>query len=161
MRSVLLWLVLSAPVVCGTAALAYISIVERSGREAFPDTRAMNSAEAAALGDAASMLWFIRRGEDPTRVHDVSPSIISASVRRATTLEAAMWSRRIELIRALDREGVIVGDQTRHHLACLALDLGLADVATYLRPAGAACVRGEAQARVLARTNGAGQEDGR
>ena len=161
MRSVLLWLVLSGPVVCGTAGLAYISIVERGGREAFADTRAMNSAEAAALGDAASTLWFIRHGDDPTRVHDVSPSIISASVRRATTLEAAMWSRRIELIRALDREGVIVGDQTRRDLACLALDLGLPDVAAYLAPGGLACKPGEAQGRVLARTNGAGREDGR
>ncbi|MGH9348731.1 MAG: hypothetical protein ACRD26_15845, partial [Vicinamibacterales bacterium] len=116
-----------------------------------------NSAEAAAAGDAAAMLLFLRRGDNPTRVHPVRPDLISSAIVRATTLEAAMWSRRISMIRALDREGAIIGDDERRELACLARDLDLPDVAEYLAPAQA-CVRGQAVERVVARSRQEGTE---
>lgn len=62
-----------------------------------------------------------------------------------------MWSRQISLIRVLDREGAIIGDDDRRGLACLAVDLELPEVAEYLAP-GLGCAPGHALARLAARS---------
>jgi hypothetical protein len=141
---------LAVPVLLSTVVLMNQSLAEGLGlnRPAGP----LNSAEAAGIGNPAAMLQFIHGGEDPTRVYALRPEVISSTIRRATTLEAAMWARQISLIQLLDREGVIVGDDQRRFLACLAADLGLPEIVAYLAPQGATCVAGEAHARVLART---------
>jgi hypothetical protein len=141
---------LALPVLVSTAVVVNQSLGERFGRgeAALP----INSAEAAGSGNAAAMLRYMRAGEDPTREYPLRPEIISSSVLFATTLEAAMWSRQEAMFRLLDREGVIVGDDQRRFLACLAKDLDLPGVLEYLAPSGVECVEGEAQARVLART---------
>lgn len=110
-----------------------------------------NSAEAAAAGDAARALRFLRMGDDPTRIHRVRPHLISANILKVTTMEAAMWSRQIDMIRALDREGAIVDPDQRRDLACLAFDLDLPEVKRYLA-ADAACVRGAAIERIIERS---------
>src|ERR1051325_7645543 len=116
MRALIASLVLVAPVACGTALLAYVSVAERTVGAPGTGTTAANSAEAAALGDMAVALHLIRLGNNPTRVQPIRPWIISSNVQRATPLAAAMWSRRIEMIRTLDRQGAIVGADTRHDL---------------------------------------------
>ena len=140
------------PLVLATAVMTATVLGEVTGRTPFSDGGPRNSAEAAAVGDAAVLLRLLRSGESPLRVHRLRPEIISSDVQFATTLEAAVWSRRIEMIRLLDREGVIVGRETRGGLACLAADLDLPDVMAYLAPDGVQCVPGEASARVVART---------
>ena len=134
-----------------------VVVIAESARERLSpldDGGPVNSAEAAAGGNAAVLLRFLAQGDDPTRVHALRPSYISSSVVAATTLEAAMWSRQLEMIRLLDRQGVIVGDDQRLFLACLASDLGSQEIARYLVPVGRACVEGEARAKVLERTSG-------
>jgi acetamidase/formamidase len=108
------------------------------------------------LADAGGVLRFLRHGEDPHAVHPVRSEIISSAILRATTVEAAMWSRQVEMIKLLDREGII-GDEQRASLACLAVDLHVDEVVEYLAPGGAsACQPGQALARVAARTHSAG-----
>jgi hypothetical protein len=152
MRRRVMCLVLAVPIVCGTLAIAVVAAVEAAGGSVFGDAGPANSAEAAAIGDAATVTRAIRFGDDPTRVHVLRPAFISPQVLRATTPEAAMWARQLEMIKLLDREGAIVGAETRRGLACLAMDLGLPHIAEYLESPAPACVPGAAMQRVLERT---------
>lgn len=138
------------PVIALGGALTIV-VGERTGRAPFAAPPFRNSAEAAAAGDAAAMLRLVRSGENPTWVRQVRPDLISSAITQVTTLEAALWSRRINMIRALDRAGAIVGDDQRRSLACLARDLDQPDVADYLAP-GAPCVRDQEVKRVVARS---------
>ena len=143
---------LVAPCLGGTLLLAAIVVGELSGATPFSEGGPRNGAEAAALGDAAALVRFVRSGENPRQAHPVRPHIISGAVQRASTLEAAAWSRRIELIWLLDREGVIADAEARRELACLATDLELSEMAAYLVADGLTCHEGEARQRVLDRT---------
>jgi hypothetical protein len=151
--STVLALAISLPVVAATAWMLVIMAGERAGAAPFSAPPWRNSAEAAAAGDAATMLLLIRQGDDPTRVHHVPPGLISSAIARVTTLEAAIWSRSISMIRVLDREGAIVGADQRHDLACLAVDLDAPETADYLVPAAQrTCVPGRAADRVAQRS---------
>lgn len=143
--------VLVLPVVTAFAWVGWIAAGERAGINPFSAPPFRNSAEAAAAGDPAGMMRLIRMGDDPTRVHRICCELISSQVQYATTLEAAIWSRRIESIHLLDREGAIIGADERRQLACLAADLDMPDASAYLAP-GHTCVRGAAIEQVMART---------
>lgn len=146
---------LTMPLAAAAIMLVLVVSGERLGATPFSGMVPANSAEAAGMGSAVHVVRFLRMGEDPNRVYPVRPEIISSAVLKATTLEAAMWSRQIELVQLLDREGAIVGDQRRRELACLAADLRVDDVVVYLSPDGVAhCDAGKAFERVLARTSG-------
>ena len=147
-------LLLALPGIMATIGLAVVVAVERVDPDAFVSDRPLNAAEAAAAGDAAEVLRRLRFGEDPTRVEPLRPGIASSGVQRATTLEAAMWSRELEMIQMLDRHGAIVEPQTRRHLACLASDLDLADIARYLAADVAHCEGDHALQHVIERTTG-------
>ena len=137
------------------AAMAWVAIVtggERLGAAPFAGLAPRNSAEAAGLARAADVLRFLRMGEDPQDVYAVRPEIISSAVLRVTTLEAAMWSRQVELVKLIDGQSAIGRDE-RAALACLALDLGVDDVAEYLAPDGIGhCEPGQALERVMGRS---------
>jgi len=137
------------------AALAWVVLVtsgERLGAAPFAGLAPRNSAEAAGLARAADVLRFLRMGEDPGEVYAVRPEIISSAVLRVTTLEATMWSRQVELVRLIDGQRAIDRDE-RATLACLAIDLGVDDVAGYLAPDGTRhCEPGLALERVMARS---------
>jgi hypothetical protein len=137
-----------AAVVAGTLGIA---AAEWRGRNDLGAPPFRNSAEAAAAGDAPTALRLLRMGDNPSVIHPIRSDIISSKIRYATTPEAALWSRHIEMIRVLDREGAIVDADQRRELACLALDLDLPDVANYLAP-GQACVQGAALERIIARS---------
>jgi hypothetical protein len=145
------------PVCVATVGIVWVAAGERAGAAPFAGLVPRNSAEAAALGRAGDLLRFLRRGEDPHDVYAVRPEVMSSAILRATTLEAAMWSRQIEMIQLLDREGDIDTDHERSTLACLAADLKIEDVVEYLAPGGIGdCEPGRALERVVARTSGAG-----
>jgi hypothetical protein len=144
---------LTPPLLVATAWVLIIAGGERAGHRPFAAPRYRNSAEAAAAGDAATMLRMLRLGDNATWVHQVRPDLISSAIVRVSTLEAALWSRHPEMVRALDREGAIVGSEQRHELACLARDLDMPEVADHLAP-GAACVPDEAVKRVVRRSTG-------
>jgi hypothetical protein len=142
------------PIGVATIGVAGVASGELLGSHPFAGLAARNSAEAAALADAAGLLRFLRRGEDPHAVYPVRPEVISSAILQATTVEAAMWSRQVEMIELLDREGVIHGGEERASLTCLAVDLEIDDVVDYLTAADnpSRCEAGEALARVTART---------
>lgn len=143
---------LVGPLVATTAAMTWVAAGERAGYAPLAGFTPANAAEAAALGNAVQLARFLRQGEDVHRVHPLRPEVISSAVLRATTLEAAMWSRQVDLVEFLEREGAITAAD-RPGLACLAGDLEIEDVVALLAPQGtASCVPGEAMARVTART---------
>lgn len=144
---------LAAPLVLSLILLTSVVFGERVGATPFASMTPANAAEAAGMASAVHVIRFIRMGEDPNRVYPVRPEIISSAVLRATTLEAAMWSRQVELVQLLDREGAIVGAAERHALACLAADLQADDIVDYLAPEGVSdCQPGKALDRVAARS---------
>ena len=143
---------LLVPLGLAAAVVGSVAAGEAVGLMPFSGIVPRNSAEAAGLGRAHDVLRFLRNGEDPHRVYPIKPEIISLSVRYATTLEAAMWSRQLELIQLLERHGAIM-DADRPALACLAADLRVDGVVEHLAPEGTAhCEAGAEFERVLART---------
>jgi hypothetical protein len=143
--------VTALPMTAVVAVMVWVAVSERQGRNPLGTPPFRNSAEAAAAGDAATTLRFLRMGDNPTWMYPIRNGVISSQVSSATTLEAAIWSRHIEMIRLLDREGAIIDQDQRRQLACLALDLDLPDVASYLDP-NQRCVRGAALERIIARS---------
>jgi hypothetical protein len=148
---------LLVPIGAASVAIAWVAASERVGAYPFAGLAPRNSAEAAALANAADLLRFVRSGEDPHTVYPVRPEVISSAILRATAVEAAMWSRQVEMIALLDREGFIREGGERASLACLAGDLRLEDIVKYLAPHGPGeCPPGQALARVTMRTAAAG-----
>ena len=147
----------AVPVVIVVAGLLWLVVGEWRGRNYLSAPPFRNSAEAAAAGDAAAALRFLRMGDNPSRIHPIRSDIISSDIVHATTLEAAIWSRHIGMIRMLDREGAIVDGDQRRELACLARDLDLPEVASYLA-ADQRCVRGVALERIIARSRPEGAD---
>jgi hypothetical protein len=146
-------LAMAGPAVLATLAIVTFSGLEILGRTPFAIGPFHNIAEAAGMGAASDVLRLLGNGEDPNRVLPVRGEIISSSVKRATALEAAIWSRRRELLELLDRRGAIVDAQTRQRLACLASDLDARDIADYLSPGRVpGCTRGDELDVVLERT---------
>jgi hypothetical protein len=133
--------------------ITWVAAAERFGTPVFSGVVPRNSAEAAGLGRASELLRFLREGDDPHRVYPVRPEILSSAILEVTTLEAAMWSRQLELIQLLDRAGVLTDPQERAALACLALDLKLDDIAEYLVPQNSGCDAGRALDKIAARTH--------
>lgn len=145
---------LAAPLVTAIAWLVFVTGGDMMGAGPFADLGPRNSAEAAGMARAADVLRFLRMGEDAHRVYPVRPEVISSAVLRVTTLEAAMWSRQLELVQLLDGQHTITR-QDRAGLACLAADLKVDDVAEYLAPEGTGyCVPGQTLERVIARSRG-------
>jgi len=144
---------LLVPLCAAAAGTVLVTVGERVGAAPFAGLAPQNSAEAAGLASAGDVLRFLRKGEDPRQVYAVRPEIISSAVRRATTLEATMWSRQLELVQLLDRQ-VSFDFGERAALACLAADLKIDDIVGYLAPDGAGhCELGRALERVLARSS--------
>jgi hypothetical protein len=146
-------LALLAPIGVATLGVLTVATGEHVGATPFAGLAPRNSAEAAGLGRAAELLRFLKDGQDPRAVYAVRPEILSSAILRATTVEAAMWSRQVEMIKLLEREG----GEERTALACLAADLKIDDVVEHLAPDGLSrCEPGQALARVTARTSSAG-----
>jgi hypothetical protein len=127
--------------------------LELRGHTPFSLGPARNLAEAAALGHASEVLRLLSAGEDPNRVSLVRKEVISSVITKVTPLEAGIWSRRAQLVELFDRQGAIVGDEARHHLACLATDIGVEEIVEYLSPhATPECEHGQALNAVLERS---------
>jgi hypothetical protein len=127
-----------APLLVGALLLVSFVVTDLSGVSFFTYSPALNMAEAAAMADASTVLRHLRAGEDPAAIVPVRPDVISSSVTRVTTLEAAIWGRTVELVRLLDRNGAIRGDEARRNLACLSEALKADPITEYLAPGGTA-----------------------
>ena len=132
---------LAAPAMIATLLLVVVVIGEAGGRSLLSEGGPLNIAEAAGTANAGELLRRLGLGEDPTHLYDVRPHILSSDFKRVTALEAAVGARRVELVRLLDRRGLISG-AARGYLACLASDLHVSDIVSYLAPDGATCPAG-------------------
>jgi hypothetical protein len=151
-RSLVLWLA-ALPPVLATVGLVWFSANEVSGRLLFSAGRPRNIAEAAGLGTGAEVLRLLRSGADPHVVLPVRPEIISSTITKATGVEAAVWSRKGQLVELFDREGALAAPDQRHHVLCLARDVGVDEIVAYLAKTDqASCEHGQALAEVQART---------
>lgn len=143
----------AVPPALALALVLAIGVAERTGVGLFADVAPSNLAEAAAAGRADDVVRRIRRGESVGEVYAVRQAATHSPLTRATPAESAVWSRQVLMVELLDREGAIAAAD-REELACLAFDLELHDIASYLAPAGAgACVPQRARERVLARAS--------
>jgi hypothetical protein len=141
------------PLVAATALVLVFAVSEMAGEAPFTYSRPRNIAEAAGMGIGAEVLRRLKAGEDPQRLFDVRRTLISSEITRVTALEAATWSRRVEMVRMLDRRRLIDDPATRRHLTCLAADIEAADIVALLGPEHAAsCEPGAAVRRVAARS---------
>ena len=150
----ILTLAVAAPVALATAAVLTFSALELRGDTPLSYGPMRNVAEAAALGHASEVLRLRAAGQDPNRVWTVRQDMISSTSMEVTALEAAIWSRRVQLIELFDRQGAIVGGDSRRHLACLAQDLASPEeIVEYLSPRHGRldCVPGQALARIVER----------
>jgi len=127
-------LAVAGPVVVGIVLIALFIVGDVAGYSPARYDPPQNAAEAAAMATASEVLRFLRAGQDPNAIMPVRPHVISASVTRATALEASIWGREVELVRLLDREGAI-GDR-RAYLACLSDALHADAITKYLAPQG-------------------------
>jgi hypothetical protein len=151
-RGLVLWLAAVPPVLI-TAGVVLFSLSELSGRTPFSYGPPVNIAEAAGLGAGGEVLRMLREGQNPHVVLPIRPEIISSTVTRATAVEAAMWSRKAQLVELVDREGALADPEERRHAFCLARDLGVDEIIVYLEKTGApTCEEGRALAEVQGRT---------
>jgi hypothetical protein len=122
------------PPCVATIALIVFVVFESFGHTLSSEGPLRNLAEAAAMGSISEVVRFLSAGEDPNRIVVVRPHVISSSVKRVTALEAAVWHRSAELMKLLDHAGAIVDRDTRNHLTCLASDLRVDEIVSYLSP---------------------------
>jgi hypothetical protein len=122
-QTAILALAVAAPVALATAAILTFSALELRGETPLSYGPMRNVAEAAALGHASEVLRLLAAGQDPNHIWTVREEMLSSTITRVTALEAAIWSRRAQLIALLDRLGAVADEDTRRHLACLARDL--------------------------------------
>ena len=155
-RAFAIAVIAALPIVLASVVLAWIPLAERVDPDT-DDRRPLNIAEAAGQGNAAEVVRRLRLGEDPNRLYPVRPHIIPLPVTMTTVAEAAVWSRHVQLMDLLAREGVIVGGRPREDLACLAGDIGAGDVAAYLAAGHApTCEPRAVLQRIIARSSAGG-----
>ena len=151
--STALGLLLAVPPIAVTLAVLVFAASERAGYMPLSDGPPRNLAEAAGMADGAAVLRMMASGDDPNRIMPIRPEVISSTVRHVTALEAAVWSRRSQLVRLFDDRGAIVDDKMRRELTCLAKDIGTDEVAAYLMASGdPGCASGQTLERVLSRS---------
>ena len=145
-------LAVALPPMAAVAAVALFAVLEAAGNRSITMAPA-NIAEAAGLANASEVLRLLRSGEDVSVVMPARPEIISSAIPRISALEAAVWSRHVELVHMLDARGVILGDE-RRRLACLAADLQIGDIVEYLSPkVPPACEPGQVEQEIRSRAN--------
>lgn len=121
-----LWLVLAAAIT--GAGLA--------GYGALAAPRDVTLSEAVALRVPAEVVKLIRAGADPAAPARVRGGIIREHPSMLTPLEAAVVTRRPELVRLLVQEGAVLDDTNYLVLSCLAADSGFDDVLAVLGELG-------------------------
>jgi hypothetical protein len=144
---------LATPPLLAAVLVLAIAATERAGRTLLPGLAPRNSAEAAGMARAASLLAYLESNQDPARIYEIDPAIISSSVLRASTLEAAVFARQVGIIAMLDHRGAFSDDRRRQAVRCLAEDIEASDIADYLTRAGdPPCEPKAENERVLQRT---------
>ena len=147
MRTAVRW-AFAAPPSAAVLLLAALAVAEAQGFVLVGDEPISDLAEAAAMGEPATVVRMIGAGEDPNRVRPVRPERVGANWASAN--EAAVLVQDLEMVRLLDAMGAIVGGD-RWRLACLAADLRHQRIVDYLMPGGVTCDPGAAIGAVRGR----------
>ena len=145
----------AAPVVFAACAVLGFVIAEVAGLEPLTFGAPRNIAEAAGLGSAADVWRLAESGEDTTTIYPVRREIISPAVRNVSALEAAVWSRRVELVQLLDDRHLLPPAE-RDRLACLARELDTVDIEEYLAGGRPVACGDSVVAQVTARSSAGG-----
>jgi hypothetical protein len=145
-------LAVALPAAITTVVIVGFTALEIAGRTPLA-LHPANMAEAAAMGNAAETVRRLSFGESPYRVEHVRGDILQSDPLRVTPLEAAVYSKKLELIRLLDSRGLLFGDEVRAPLVCLAADISAGDIGEYLqRDHAVECEPGAALGRIRARS---------
>lgn len=131
---------LALPAFAVAAASAALLALALAGRHPLWREEPLNLSEAAAFRDAARVVRLLREGEDVTVRRRVRGGALAAREVLATPLEAAIVSRRPEVLGVLLEE-VALDTGTWHDAVCLAQAVGDAEIEALLnqhRPAAAA-----------------------
>jgi hypothetical protein len=110
----------AAPATAATLLILCFVMSEMAGHTPLAYDLPRNIAEAAGMGNGSEVLRMLRDGQDPNAILPISPEIISSSITQVTAVEAAVWGRRVQLLRLLEREGAIRDAARRQYIACLA-----------------------------------------
>jgi hypothetical protein len=121
--------------------LATIAVAESAGVVLVGVAPTGNLAEAAATGEAATVVRLIGGGQNPRAV--IAARAEETGLTLVTPVEAAVLAGDAGMVQLLDRLGAIVGDD-RLQVACLARDLEEEPIADVLMPAGLSCEPGAA-----------------
>jgi hypothetical protein len=152
-RFLVLWIAIVPPAFA-TAGIVWFSLADILGRTPFSSGPPANIAEAAGLGSGAEVMRLLRERQNPHAILSLSPDVISSTVTQASAVEAAVWSRRAQLVELLDREGALTDPAERHNLLCLARDVRVDEIVAYLAKTDSApCEEGRALAAVQARSS--------
>jgi len=150
-------LVLCAALPCVIASVLVLAFgaSEVAGRTPFAYEPPENIAEAAGMGLSSEVLRYLRAGQDPHAILQVRPHIISSDITRVTAVEAAVWSRRIRLMRLLEREGALEDMALRTRLTCLAADIQAVEIQHFITASStpARCEPGALARSIAARSN--------
>lgn len=103
-----------------------------AGHDRFWVTQPLTLPEAAALKDDAEVLWAIRRGVDPNARALVRAGVISDRERLLTPAEAAVASRRVQMLHFLVQQGARMDADTRRSLLCFARRVEAGEIVEYL-----------------------------
>lgn len=125
----------AAPAAAALGLIALLIVAETTGRTPLTYPMPGNLAEAAGMGMGSEVLRMLRAGQNPKAVMPVRPDIISPSVTRVTAVEAAVWGRRVRLLRLLEREGAISKEE-RQYVACLATIARVPEIVEEFAPNG-------------------------
>jgi hypothetical protein len=126
----------AVPAALGLLLVSVFVAAEIAGHTLLSYDMPRNVAEAAAMGNGSEVLRMLREGQDPNAILPVSPEIISSTITRVSAVEAAVWGRRVQLLRLLEREGAIRNVETRQYVACLATLARVPAIVHEFAPAG-------------------------
>lgn len=108
-----------------------------AGRHPMWHVPEFNLSEAAGSRDAASVVWLILRGEDPNAPRAVRAGIIDTrQYPSMTPIEAALESRRVEIVHLLLQRGAVVDEARRAAYTCKAKSRGDDDIVKYFESRG-------------------------
>lgn len=131
------WLfVATGPLLAAAALSLFVVTAWALGGVPFAATPVLTLSEAAATRDAGEVLRLIEQdGADPNRPYPVRAGILRDEATSLLPLEAAVLSRRAEIVRLLLRHGAAVSAEEGRRLICVARAANDGDVAGALAAA--------------------------
>jgi hypothetical protein len=130
----------AAPPLVALVGVLSFAALEIAGREPLTLPQARNLAEAAVARRPADVFRRLQDGEDPRAIVAVRGGFYQQAPLQLSALEGAILSRSSDLVLLVERHAGGLDGETRRHLACLAADAGVPDIARHFAvPSSAPC----------------------